>query len=283
MMGGYLSFPLLCLNSYVAASWAARGDPKARFLVNGDDCIISANHEVPAEAYPVGFRLNDSKTIRAVNVVEVNSTVFLKEGGRWRLVRHLRRGGALSDFAGILHMAKAVRQDVRWTDAFIRSRIGKGWGLLPSQLGLHPRSYPAFCRERDLLARRIWTPLPTPVCPVDDQLVERPGKPCREAAFALRTHLYLTGRVTSEEKSAFNPSRGRVRATFRYRKGCRPWFSRLSYRGMMAGLSVGKGRIREESHQVPAWYETYEERRCGCRLEVRDGQPFLFLSDSRSF
>jgi len=44
--------------------------------VNGDDTIISAARDVTVQDYPSGYRLNDDKTIRAKNVVEVNSPVF---------------------------------------------------------------------------------------------------------------------------------------------------------------------------------------------------------------
>jgi len=65
MMGTYLSFPLLCVHSYCAARWAARDEVNARFLVNGDDTVISAARPIVAMDYPHGYLLNDLKTIRA--------------------------------------------------------------------------------------------------------------------------------------------------------------------------------------------------------------------------
>jgi hypothetical protein len=160
MQGAYLSFPLLCIHSYCAASWAARDQVGARFLVNGDDTVISADRAISVQDYPQGYRLNASKTIRAENVAELNSTVFLKSGGKWREVRHLRRGGAVADFPGMMHMAKAVSVSPGFVDAFQRCRIGRRWGFLPSQLG--HTTYPAYLRERGLRVRRAWTPLPEP-------------------------------------------------------------------------------------------------------------------------
>jgi len=106
MMGGYLSFPLLCLQSYLAARWAVRGQ-KAGILVNGDDTLIASASPVSHQDYPSGMVLNRLKTISARNVAEVNSTVFLRSKGRWREVRHLRRGSALSDYRGMVHLAAA--------------------------------------------------------------------------------------------------------------------------------------------------------------------------------
>jgi hypothetical protein len=231
MMGAYLSFPLLCLQSYCAATWAARFDEGARFLVNGDDTVISAARAVTVTDYPPGFRLNSDKTTRASNVVEVNSTVFLRRGGRWRLVKHLRRGGALTDYAGMLHMAEACGADPRWQDAFTRSRIGRRWGFLPSQLG--HSSYASWCRERQLLRRRHYTDLP--VCPAhrDEEGLRRiVGRdPTPVETEALRSFIWENGRKGGLKRDRWNPSVGSIRRTYRYKaQPCRYSLSFVGWR-----------------------------------------------------
>lgn len=216
MMGAYLSFPLLCVQSYCAARWAARFDPRAQFLVNGDDTVISASQAVAAEDYPYGFRLNDKKTIRAENVVELNSTVFLRRGGKWAEVRHLRRGGACSDYQGMMHMAKAVSSRPCWVDAFVRSRIGRAWGFLPSQLGF--KTYPSYLRERGLRVKRTFTNLPVQPGQVDSRLrciVGRDATPSE--AEILRSFLWKEGRGGGLKRDEWAPSLGFIRRTYGYR------------------------------------------------------------------
>jgi len=219
MMGSYLSFPLLCLQSYLAARWAARFDPSARFLVNGDDTVISASRGIAVQDYPEGFRLNSDKTIVARNVVEVNSTAFLRSGGRWREVRHLRRGGALStDYQGMLHMALAVvRAGPQWVDAYQRARIGRRWGFLPSQIG--HSTYVAWKRERQMSRRRNFTPLPSPDDTMDMTSLRRiRGRdPTAVEAEALRSFFWEHGRRGGLKRDVFSPSCGKIRRGYSYR------------------------------------------------------------------
>jgi len=226
-MGSYLCFPLLCLQSYCAARWAARDDPGARFGVNGDDCVISAARFITAEDYPLGFRLNNDKTIRASNVVEVNSTVFLKRRDVWHEVRHLRRGGACSTYEGMMHMAEAVSSRPCWIDAFIRSRIGRPWGFLPSQLGF--RTYPSFRRETSMLERRSFSRLPVRDGSADDRLRCIPGDATAAEAEVLRDFLWENGRGKDRKRDVWSPSLGAIRRTYHYRS-CRRW-SKLTFVG----------------------------------------------------
>jgi len=228
MMGAYLSFPLLCIQSYVAARWAARFDRNARFLVNGDDTVISASRGVTVQDYPLGMRLNSDKTIIARNVVEINSTAFLRTGGRWREVRHLRRGGAPTDFPGMLHMASAVlAAGPQWVDAYQRARIGRRWGFLPSQVG-HV-TYAAYLRERQMSCRRLYSDLPGPDSGQDMTSLRRlPGEPTPVEAELLRCFFWKNGRKGGLKRDVFSPSCGKVRRTYRYR--ARPCSSFLSFK-----------------------------------------------------
>lgn len=275
MMGAYLSFPLLCLQSYCMARWACRKAGAHELLINGDDCLISS--EKPIGPYPLGAILNDLKTIRAENTVDINSTVFLRRQGRWREVRHLRRGAFLSDYRGIQHAAVACGVDVRWTDAFVRSRIGKKWEFLPSQLGLRSDSYAAFHRNRTLSRRRVHTYLPTEVVDMDPGLIAIPEGDIDDRG-RLSTVLYLWehGRWASRRpvrknadgspKGPFNPSVGLVRRTYGHRK-MPPW-KYLSFRPREAGQwgfgQVGKDR---KIGFVPIDYQTPEEVSGLIRLE----------------
>jgi len=256
MMGSYLSFPLLCLHSYLAALWALRGE-EGNVLVNGDDTLVSANRYLEVSDYPSGYIMNDLKTIRSETIAEINSTGFLKgRGGKWREIRHLRRGGFLTDYSGMLHAAKAVAGSIVWTDAFIRSRIGKKWGFLPSQLGLHPKSYVAHERHRSMW-NRSFTCLPSP--PKGDstllQAVRRQLDPDEQVALYL--HQWATGREGGGKRDVFNPSVGCVRRTYAY-MAVKPW-SRLSYLGKLRALKVPVRRGEEELRFLPADYVSIRE------------------------
>jgi len=229
MMGAYLSFPLLCLQSYLGARWAARFDPDAKFLVNGDDCIISATRGVLPEDYPSFFELNTKKTITSSSVVEVNSTAFLKEGKRWREVRHVRRGTVLPGYAGILHAAKAYSISPSWSTAFVKARLGRKWGLMPSQLGLDRRSHAAWRRETTMRKKRFFTELPIRKVETDPNIEIRRGEtPDPDETAALVAHIFSHGRYVGD-RERYDPAIGVIRRSYRYRKI--PLRSPLSYRG----------------------------------------------------
>lgn len=214
MMGAYLSFPLLCLHSFCAASWAARGQ-KSKILVNGDDTLISSERVLGE--YPSGYELNRAKTISSGAVAEINSTVFLREGSRWREVRNLRRGGAVSDFAGVRHMAAACASaGSEWIDAFIHSRIGRKWRFLPTQLDLPLSNHACWRRQRDM--RRMFTPLPSPEAGRDDRWNVVREEPSYGEKFAFRRHLFESGRTRDPRE--WNPSKSVVLKTYSKRA---PW------------------------------------------------------------
>ncbi|QKI79890.1 RNA-dependent RNA polymerase [Erysiphe necator associated ourmia-like virus 60] len=229
MMGAYLSFPLLCLQSYLGARWAARFDPDAKFLVNGDDCIISATRGVLPEDYPSFFELNTKKTITSSSVVEVNSTAFLKEKERWREVRHVRRGTVLPGYAGILHAAKAYSISPSWSTAFVKARLGRKWGLMPSQLGLDKRSHAAWRRETTMRKTRFFTELPIRKVETDPDIEIRRGEtPDPDETAALVAHIFSHGRFVGD-RERYDPAIGVIRRSYRYRRI--PLRSPLSYRG----------------------------------------------------
>jgi hypothetical protein len=203
MMGCYLSFPLLCLQSYIASRWATRG-MKARQLVNGDDTLISSEREIGS--YPDGFELNLKKTIRSVNTVELNSTVFLKVGARWREVRHLRKGGFRpGQFSGMLHAAAVCKEaGPKWVSAFIRSRLGRKWDFLPSQLGLPLSNHDAWRVETAALrGGRVRSALPT--LPLGATRFEVVEEVTELEQIGFRIDLFEGGREGNERK-VWDPS-----------------------------------------------------------------------------
>lgn len=160
MMGTYLSFPLLCLQSYVAARWATRGT-EARILINGDDCLISSRRPVLNDDYPEWAIINESKTGRFTTVAEINSTCFLRDSrGRWGEVKHLRRGGGSRDLRGHLHQAAVCRAaGPMWERAFVLAKQRSRWVLRPSDLGFNLGVLETFKYERRL-HRRGYAVLP---------------------------------------------------------------------------------------------------------------------------
>jgi hypothetical protein len=282
MMGSYLSFPLLCLHSYCAATWATRDCESARILVNGDDTVISTDRPILVHDYPFGYRLNNDKTIRAENVAEINSTAFLHSRGKWREVRHLRRGGACADYPGMLHMAKAVLIAPEWVTAFTRARIGRRWGFLPSQLG--HLTYPSYLRDRTMSRRRNFTVLPTEFKAQDETGLRRiyGRDPTPDEADNLRHLMWASGRRGGLRRDEFNPSHGRIRRSYSYRSN--PARAFMSFGGWK---DVYERAISSKAgfFLVSEDWETEEERLAEFKLSLWDSGlatcPGVTLEDSR--
>lgn len=256
MMGSYLSFPLLCLHSYIAARWATRF-VKAEYLVNGDDCVIfSAGNEVLD--YPPGYILNTSKSIRSRSVVEVNSTTFLLSGGKWREVRHLRRGGADDSYQGARHLAAACSQSV-WQTAYVRSRVHRRWGFTPEQLGLDLRIQPVFERSRSMAHHRIHTGLPVLDPVVQVGLVCLPGKPASDEIEALTDFLFLNGRHCSGVRKEKPVTVGSLRRTYSYRSTIRK--AGVIWPGQFLSRPFGTKVPGRDVYFAPEEYTSVEERK----------------------
>jgi len=161
MMGTYLSFPLLCLQSYCAALWATRDCPEARFLVNGDDTLISAHRPILNSDYPVGFMINEKKTARGKTLAEINSTQFLKQGNRWSKVPLLRRGTMYDSARGHLHFVKVcIEAGPKWQEAYASTVQPRKGCFLPSSVGMDLRLRSVNQLERKLRASGYLTPPP---------------------------------------------------------------------------------------------------------------------------
>jgi hypothetical protein len=199
MMGTYLSFPLLCLQSYIAARWATRGQ-KANYLVNGDDTFISSDQRfVELGDYPVGMTLNDRKTIRSLNVAELNSTTFIKVGHRWKEVVNLRRGACPATLEGVRHVATACRKaGDAWVSAFYKARLDYRWRLLPDLHGFSMSNKWAFFRQRRLLASgRYYKDVPRVPAEHRYRLVDK-REITEDEQVAFRIDLFENGRETEK-------------------------------------------------------------------------------------
>jgi hypothetical protein len=225
-MGTYLSFPLLCLQSYIAARWATRNDGSSvSILVNGDDTVISCSRPIESSDYPPGFQINDTKTARQRNFVEVNSTQFIRQNERWRKVCVLRRGAFYSDAAGIRHFA-SVCSDAgsSWQSALCRHKryFGK---LLPSVLGLNV-SIPVVYRTDQLISLgRHYEAVMASASP-DSRFDLLASEPCSGDRLAFCVDLFEGGRETREVPDFDFDTMVLSRENYRYRLSYQPYRSR---------------------------------------------------------
>nr|WAK77824.1 MAG: hypothetical protein [Erysiphe necator associated ourmia-like virus 59] len=197
-MGTYLSFPLLCLQSYLAARWATRG-LKASIMINGDDCLIASSRFIYPEDYPEGFRLNDKKIIRSNRAAEINSTVFLKVPNGWREVKNVRRGAAYPGVDGLIHLSAVLKEaGKRWLESAFESRVISG--VLPSQLGVDVGATPKLWAQEERAKRygyRLIEPIPLP----ETRFEKMHSEPTTGDSFAFHKDLFEGAR----EKTKMRP------------------------------------------------------------------------------
>nr|UUW21049.1 MAG: RNA-dependent RNA polymerase [Sanya botourmia-like virus 18] len=198
MMGQYLSFPLLCFQSYVAARWATRG-LDAKFAINGDDCLIGCSSRDVVNRYPEHLVMNKDKTAVRRTVAEINSTQFISWGKKWKEVVTARRlGGDNVHLSGLEHMAQScLNAGDRWVTAFVRTRIGRRSRIAPNQLGLPTTNREVFWRLRGMPSLRV---LPEFRVCNDERLEIVYEKPCEADAEELRTLLFNEGRYVPKRK-----------------------------------------------------------------------------------
>jgi hypothetical protein len=96
LMGNLVSFPLLCLQNYIAARWVDKlaGVGEVPKLINGDDLIVQAPLKwveiYKREASRIGFHLNEKKTSYSSRFLVGNSTYF---SSRFRMIPFVRAAG----------------------------------------------------------------------------------------------------------------------------------------------------------------------------------------------
>jgi len=162
MMGSYLCFPLLCLQNYLAFSWACKtgGLENAPCLINGDDILFQAEsdeffahwHKTILE---VGFEVERSKTSVSRDYGSINSTLVRFGGGELRPVRTYRfgmlrpvnhpsgLGAAFDSFAKVGKPSRWYRAGIEFLHWHKRSIIR--WFCSPQEAGFYGR-----------LARSCW-------------------------------------------------------------------------------------------------------------------------------
>lgn len=257
-MGTYLSFPLLCLQSYCAARWASRST-RASFLVNGDDTVIFSDRPILKEDYPEGFQLNDSKTVRSKTLVELNSTVFLLCGRKWREVKSLRRGASYPCVSGAIHLSAVCQQaGKRWVDALARSKLLKSWD--PKELGLDPTATPStwhWYQKRKRLGGRV---------------IVREDPP--SVRFDLSTEEPTSGDIYAFRKDLFEGGRGGIKRGMSVKEGKKMGGTVVRYRFLLSdipwtravkerGPRLKKGRVylySASAFRVEDYWDTQEEK-----------------------
>jgi hypothetical protein len=96
-MGSLLSFPLLCLQNYLAFKWANRGRQDVPLLINGDDILFQSSEPEFIRSWmqvvgEVGLEVEQTKTSVASDYGSLNSTLLRWKGDRLRVVPTLRFG-----------------------------------------------------------------------------------------------------------------------------------------------------------------------------------------------
>jgi len=169
----------------------------------------------------------------------------------------------VSTYEGMMHMAKAVSSRPCWEAAFTRSRIGRRWGFLPSQLG--HRAYPSLQRERALRQTRVYTELPAPPNATDERLRRIVGRDATAVeAELLRDFIWENGRGKVLKRDVWKPTPGYIRRTYQYRKF--PYWSRLSKSALL-----GRGHaspVKKPEYYLPADAYTEEEESGLMMLEL---------------
>jgi len=179
MMGSLLSFPLLCLQNYLAFRWSMRGvglKKKVPLLINGDDILFQKdNHYLRWTKVlgPVGLTVEESKTSVERDWGTINSTLLVWEQGflvpswspRFGMFRPAEHPASLGrSFADFLCGCeepdirfRAGREWFRWHLGELRDaalslpslgfrgllarRLGQVFGLLNFPSGELPRAY----------------------------------------------------------------------------------------------------------------------------------------------
>jgi hypothetical protein len=162
MMGSYLSFPLLCLQNYLAFRWSLRGlsdaNKKVPLLINGDDILYQKdNHYEKWESSisSVGLEVESSKTSVENDWGTINSTLLRwVDGGLepcWSARFGMFRPAECPNSLGMTFssfLSGCADPDVRFRAGreFFRWHLGelRSSGVSPVSLGF-----------RGLLARRL--------------------------------------------------------------------------------------------------------------------------------
>nr|WNK16429.1 MAG: RNA-dependent RNA polymerase [Fusarium oxysporum f. sp. cubense ourmia-like virus 1] len=160
MMGSYLSFPLLCLQNYLAFRWSLRGLGNVRVpvIINGDDILFQRTghfQKWSASISSVGLTVEETKTSVESDWGTINSTLLKWDGelllpcwsARFGMFRPAEHPGSLGKtFLSFLSGCNEPSQRFRAGREFFKWHLGelRSSGVSPVSLGF-----------RGLLARRL--------------------------------------------------------------------------------------------------------------------------------
>ncbi|QGY72574.1 RNA dependent RNA polymerase [Plasmopara viticola lesion associated ourmia-like virus 44] len=162
MMGSYLSFPLLCLQNYLAFRWSLRGlseaEKRVPLLINGDDILFQKdNHFYKWESSisSIGLTVETTKTSVESDWGTINSTLLRWNDGlldpcwsaRFGMFRPAEHPGSLGmTFSSFLSGCDSPDVRFRAGREFFKWHLGelRSSGVSPVSLGF-----------RGLLARRL--------------------------------------------------------------------------------------------------------------------------------
>jgi len=197
MMGSLLSFPLLCLQNYLAFRWSTRRE-KGRIpvIINGDDILFQSSKRVSDSwmgcVSQLGLVVEPTKTSVSPAYGTLNSTLFEWKDGALELVPTLRFGMLRpSEYPNslgrsFLDFVRGLPRDVRYRagHVFFEFHLGElkssAWSM-PS-LGFRGSLAHRLSRKFNLLDGQRLTGVPPPapvthsVCLPQDLITEVPNE-----------------------------------------------------------------------------------------------------------
>jgi hypothetical protein len=194
MMGNLCSFPLLCLQNYIAARWVDRlmGCGKTPLLINGDDLVAQVSEDwlklYRSVAPSLGLELNEKKTMYSKKCITINSMYFTSN---FREVPYVKAkslltrdprvvGGVMNDVLAPFLRVRSTRYGrlIRKLSLFFRGRI-RASGMTLWSLGFQVRKDHEHFIIKELRKRekersghpwRPYRPLPHPMKPQLEEL-----------------------------------------------------------------------------------------------------------------
>jgi len=311
MMGSYLSFPLLCLQNYLAFRWSTRrAGKKIPVIINGDDILFQSSPAVSKGWMDVvgslGLQVELTKTSVDDNYGSLNSTLLRWSRGELVVVPTLRFGMLRnSEYPNALGQSfssflKGISGPIRWRagHVFFEAHLGSlkstSWSL-PS-LGFFgglahrlARVFGLLCRGR-MVGEPPAAPISHSVCLPSDLISEVPNEfvdselvevsSCETASWKWSVGFSGADKVSSAIRYAIAStswSNDRdVTALLVGAMSCTDTEFSFKYRG--GGLLTGGVSTVSRRNQKDSFY-TEKPARCTTRLFYRVVSECLLRSD----
>ncbi|QGY72601.1 RNA dependent RNA polymerase [Plasmopara viticola lesion associated ourmia-like virus 71] len=134
MMGSYLSFPLLCLQNYIAFAYAAhiegRNVDEMPLMINGDDILFRSDPEFSQRwmdlVLSLGLEVERTKTSVDHSYGSLNSTLIRRKAGKYVVVPTVRFG-MLRHCENFLALSSVFRDFVAGIRGSLRYRVGQAF------------------------------------------------------------------------------------------------------------------------------------------------------------